>query len=140
MDPLNNPLRTRPIPMGREMSMEMYPNRQFGFIYNLDRQSGSGSDLTCSLTRSDGPDPLLTIDTTCLIGFRRPRIGVITLQIGTRTCCIRDVKLTCLQNSLKSQFLMMISPTSSHLSLSRPQLYYHLRTRSEVIALYLSMR
>jgi len=39
----------------------------------------------------------------------------------------------------KSQFLMMVSPISSHLSRSRPQVYHHLRTRSYVIALNLSM-
>jgi len=67
--------------------------------------------------------------TTCLIGLGRPCIGVITRQIGTHTCCIVDGKLTSTQNSLKSHFLMMVSPISSHLSLSRPQLYQHLRTR-----------
>jgi len=39
----------------------------------------------------------------------------------------------------KSQFLMTICPINSHLSTSRPQLYRHLRTRSSVIPLYLSM-
>jgi len=76
---------------------------------------------------------------TCLIGFRRPRIGVITCRIGTHTCCIRDGILTRTRNSLKSQFLMMISPIFSDLSLSCAQLYHHLRTWSQVIPLYLSM-
>jgi len=40
----------------------------------------------------------------------------------------------------KSQFLMMISPISSDLSLSHAQLYHHLRTRDEVIPVYLSMQ
>jgi len=61
MDPLYNPLGTRPIQMGREMSMEPYPNRQFGFIDDPGRQSGFGSVPTCTRTRSDGPDPLLTL-------------------------------------------------------------------------------
>ena len=61
MDPLYNPLRTRPIQTGREMTMEPYPNRQFRFINDPDRQYGSGSVLTRSRTRSDGPDPLLTL-------------------------------------------------------------------------------
>jgi len=65
-----------------------------------------------------------------LIGFRRPRISVVTRRIGTRTCRIGDGKLTRTQNSLKSQFLMMISPISSDLSLSCAQLYHHLRTQS----------
>jgi len=33
--------------------------------------------------------------TTCLIGLGRPRNGVITRRIATRTCCIGDGKLTC---------------------------------------------
>jgi len=77
--------------------------------------------------------------TTCLIGFGTPRISVNTAQIGTRTCHIGDGKLTCTQNSLKSQFLMMISPISFELSLSCAQLYHHLRSRSWVIPLYLAI-
>jgi len=77
--------------------------------------------------------------TTCLIGLITPRIRVITRQIGTRTCRIGDGKLTRTWNSLKSQFLMMISHISSDLSLSSAQLYHHLRTWSWVIPLYLSM-
>jgi hypothetical protein len=50
----------------------------------------------------------------------RPRISVITRRIVSHTSCIRDGKLTRTPNSLKSQFLMMISPISSHLSLSLP--------------------
>jgi len=68
--------------------------------------------------------------TTCLIGFRRPRIGVVTRRIGTRTCPIADSELYCPRNCLKSQFLMMISPITSDLSLSCAQLYHHLRTQS----------
>jgi len=68
--------------------------------------------------------------TTCLIRLRRPRIGVITRQIGTRTCHIRDGKLTRTRNSLNSQFLMIVCPISSDLSPFCPQLYHHLRTRS----------
>ena len=77
--------------------------------------------------------------TTCLIGFRRPRIGVITRRIGTCTCCIGDGQLTPTRNSFKSQFVMMIAPISSDLCLSWAQLYHHWRTRSWVIPLYLSM-
>ena len=68
--------------------------------------------------------------TSCLIGFWKPRIGVITCRIRTYTCRAWDVKFTRTSNSLKSQFLMMISPISSDLSLSCAQLYHHLRTRS----------
>ena len=63
LDPLYNLLTTRPVQMGREMSMEPYPNRQFGLIDNPDRQSGSGSVPTWTRTRSDGPEPLLTLHT-----------------------------------------------------------------------------
>jgi hypothetical protein len=61
--------------------------------------------------------------TSCLIGLRRLRIGVFTYRIG-------DVILTCTWNSHQSKFLMMISPISLHLSLSRPHLYHYLRTWS----------
>ena len=61
MDPLYNLLGTRPIQKGREMSMEQYPNRQFGFIVDPDRQSGSGLVPTRTRTRSEGPDPFLTL-------------------------------------------------------------------------------
>jgi len=71
-----------------------------------------------------------TRGTTSLIGFKRPHIGVINCRIGIRTCRLRDGKLTHTQNSLKSQFLMMISPISSDLSLSCAQLYHHLGTWS----------
>ena len=67
---------------------------------------------------------------TCLIGLRRPHIGVITCLIGIQTCRIRDGKLHRTRNSRKSQFLMMISSISALLSLSRPQLYHYLKTRS----------
>jgi len=76
---------------------------------------------------------------TCPIGFRRPCIAFLTCRIGSRTCHIGNGKLTHTQNSHKSQFLIMISPMSSYLSLSRPQLYHHLRTWCSVIPLYLSM-
>jgi hypothetical protein len=52
---------TRTIQRGKEKSIELYPNRQFGFIGNLDRQFGNGSVPTLTRTRSDGPEPLLTL-------------------------------------------------------------------------------
>jgi hypothetical protein len=61
MDPHYNPLKTRPIQIGSEMSMEQYPNRQLWFIYEPDRQSASSYVWTCTRTRSDDPDPLLTL-------------------------------------------------------------------------------
>jgi len=65
---------------------------------------------------------------TCLMGFRRPRIGDNSCQIGSGTWHIRNIKLTPTQHSLKSQFLMIMFRISSHLSLSCPQHYHHLRT------------
>jgi len=61
MDPLYNPLRTRPSQMGRQMSMEAYPNRQFGLIDGLDRQVASGSVPTPTRIHCDNPDLLLTL-------------------------------------------------------------------------------
>jgi len=66
-------------------------------------------------------------------------MDVITRWIGTRTCCMRNGKLTYMQNSLKSQFLKIIGAISSLLSLSHPQIYHYLRIRSYVIHLYLFM-
>ena len=55
---------------------------------------------------------------TALIGFKTPRIGVITHWIGCCTCHIGNGELTPTLNSLKSQFLTMDSPISSELSSS----------------------
>jgi len=41
MDPLNNPLSTRPIQKGGEYSMQPYQNGRFGFIDDPDRQIGT---------------------------------------------------------------------------------------------------
>ena len=56
--------------------------------------------------------------TTRLVGLGRPCINVLTCQIRSSTCRIRNGKLTRTQYLLKPQFLMMISPVSSYLSLS----------------------
>jgi len=61
MDPLYNPLRTRAIQMGREMSIKMYPHWQFGLIDDPDGQSGSSLVLTWTKTQSDSPELLLTL-------------------------------------------------------------------------------
>jgi len=58
--------------------------------------------------------------TTCLIGFRKPRISVVTCWIRSSTCRIRNGQFTRTQNCVQSQVLMMISPISYHLSLSLP--------------------
>ena len=61
MDPLCDPLTTRPIQTGWEFTMEPYPSGQFRFIDDPDRQFGNGSVWTRTRTRSDGPEPLLTL-------------------------------------------------------------------------------
>jgi hypothetical protein len=61
MDPLGDQLTTRPIQTGWEFTMELYPSGQFGFIDDLDRQLGNGSVWTRTRTRSDGPEPFLTL-------------------------------------------------------------------------------
>jgi len=60
-DPLDDPLTTRPIVMCWEMSIEQYPNQQFGFIEDLDRRYGDRSVPTLTRTQSGGPAPLLTL-------------------------------------------------------------------------------
>jgi len=56
--------------------------------------------------------------TTYRMGYRSPFIGVITCQIRSFICRIGNGKLTCTQDSLKSQFRMMNSHLFSSLSLS----------------------
>jgi len=65
MDPLGDPLTTRPILTGWECTMEPYPSGQFGFVDDPDRQFGNSSVWTRTRTRSDGPEPLLTLVTEC---------------------------------------------------------------------------
>jgi len=61
MDPLGDPLITRPIQTGLEFTIELYPSWLFGFIDNPDRQFGNCLVLTWTRTQSDGPEPLLTL-------------------------------------------------------------------------------
>jgi len=61
MDPLGDPLTTRPNQMGWESTREPDPSWRFGFSDNLDRQFGYRVDWTQIRTRSDGPEPLLTL-------------------------------------------------------------------------------
>jgi hypothetical protein len=56
--------------------------------------------------------------TTCPIGFRILRISLHTCRIGDCTYCIGYGISTVSLEIPKSQFLMMISPISSHLHLS----------------------
>ena len=83
MDPLGDPLTTRPIQTGWEFAMELYPSGQFGFIDDLDCQLGNGSVWTRTWTRSDGPEPFLTLGvciTQCMLYMVCAVLGV---------CCTR---------------------------------------------------
>jgi len=68
MDPLGDPLTTRPIQTGWEFTMQPYPSRQFGFNDDSDRQFGNGLIWTRTRTRSDDPEPLLTLLTAPELG------------------------------------------------------------------------
>jgi len=79
-------------------------------------------------------------------GVRLPWFGLEDLILvylharsGLINAVLRMVNWLTHKIRFKSQFLIIISPISSHLSLSRHQLYRCLRTQSYVIALYLSM-
>jgi hypothetical protein len=63
MNPLCDPLTTRPIQIGWQFTVERYPSGQFGFIDDPDRQFGNGSVWTQTQTCSDGLEPLLTLVT-----------------------------------------------------------------------------
>jgi len=92
MDPLYNPLRTRPIQTGREMSIELYLNRQFWSIDDLDRQSGSGLVWTQTHIRSDDPEPLLTLPLAsgAIRACLRER-DIWEREIGERNIMERDI-------------------------------------------------
>jgi hypothetical protein len=62
MDPLGDPLTTLPIQTGWKFTMEPYPRGLFGFIDDPDRQFGNCSVWTRTRTRSDGAEPLLTLN------------------------------------------------------------------------------
>ena len=67
MDLLGDPLTTSPIQTGWELTFELYPSWQFGFIDILDRQFANG--LVWTRTGSESPEPLLTL-------YRRNRVGM----------------------------------------------------------------
>jgi len=64
MDPLCDPLTASPVQTGGEFNMEPYLSGQFGFMDDPDRQFGNISVWTLTLTRSDSPEPLLTLFST----------------------------------------------------------------------------
>jgi len=60
MDQLGDPQTTRPLQMGWEFTIELYLSWRLGFIDNLDRQFGNGSDWTRTRTGGVGPEWLPT--------------------------------------------------------------------------------
>jgi len=61
MDPLGDPLTTRPIQKCWEFTFEPYPSWQFRIIDYPGRQFGNGSVWTRTWPRSDSPEPLITL-------------------------------------------------------------------------------
>jgi len=61
MDLLGNPLTTRPIQTGWEFTIEPYPSWEFGFIDDLDSQFVNFEVWIRTRTRSDGPEPFLSL-------------------------------------------------------------------------------
>jgi len=62
-DLLDNPLTTSPIRTGWELTIEPYPNWQFGFTDDPDRLFGDNSVPSGTRIRSGGLEPLLTLTT-----------------------------------------------------------------------------
>jgi len=61
MDALGDLLTGNPIQMGWVSTVEQYPSWQFGYIDNPDRHLANSSVWTQTRTRSDGPEPFLTL-------------------------------------------------------------------------------
>lgn len=61
MDQLDNPLTTRPIQNGCEVSIDPYLNWRLGWIEDSDRQFGYGSDGIRTVTRCAWPELLPTL-------------------------------------------------------------------------------
>jgi len=77
--------------------------------------------------------------TTCLLEHGWHCITFPTCHIWSCVCHTRNGQLTHTWHTSKSQFLITISRISSHLSPSLSLLYYHWRTCSDSIHLYLFM-
>jgi len=83
MDPLGNPLTTRPIHTGWEISMKSCPNWRLRFIDNPDSQFVDGSILTWTLTQSDIPEMLIKLAVN-LAGMQAGPSNVPESQLGRR--------------------------------------------------------
>jgi len=93
MDPLCNPLTTRPIQMAWEISIAPYQDWPFGCIDLIDCQSGNGSVLTWNWTRSDSLVPLVTPTLTpdhCNEFIHCPKA-----EVEIATLAISDMKTEC---------------------------------------------
>jgi hypothetical protein len=102
MDLLGNPLTTRPIQTVWEFTTEPYPSGQFGFNDHPYRQFGNISVWTRTRTRSDGLQPLLTLEVT---PHQRDLRKVASHDWITQDYVINDVpgslilEATCMVNS-----------------------------------------
>ena len=61
IDPLGDPLTTRPMQPGWDICIELYPSWQFGCVDNAVHQFGNGLVQTWTLTWSDGPEAVLVL-------------------------------------------------------------------------------
>ena len=61
MDRLGDPLTTCPVLMGSEISIDPYKSWRFGSIHNHASRFGNGLVWTQTRTRSEDPEPLLTL-------------------------------------------------------------------------------
>ena len=90
MDLPGNSLTTRPIWTGWEFIIEQYPSWQFRIIDNPDPRFGNGSVWTRTQTQSDGPELLLTLNPTKVVGhICHPLNALSTLQ---SSCFVRTVR------------------------------------------------
>jgi len=71
--------------------------------------------------------------TICIAAFRIHHMSVLPNRIRTHSRCHGNYTMTHTWNSLYFQFLMMISPISSHLSLSNPHLLHRNQRQIQVI-------
>jgi len=77
IDPLGDPLTTRPIQTCMEFTMGPYPTGQFRMTDDLDRQFGNGSVSTPTQTQSESLELLLTLVLSIL-----GRIGAVDITVN----------------------------------------------------------
>jgi len=106
MDPLGDPLTTRRIQTGWELTIEPYPSCRFGFIGNPDHHFGNGSSWTRTRTWCDSPAPLLTLPLPYTMG--RWKRSTICDQGWNRNSCGYDI--SCRQHTSPDSF---VQPTGN---------------------------